>query len=101
MIKYPAFNPIALKIGPLRIHWYGIMYLLGFASAWWLARRRAAQPRSTWTAADVDDLIFFGMLGVILGGRIGYVLFYGLKVWVSDPWYPLTVWGGGLYVHAG
>src|SRR5215469_12321936 len=78
MIKYPAINPIALKIGPLRIHWYGIMYLLGFAGAWWLARRRAAQPRSTWKAADVDDLIFFGMLGVILGGRIGYVLFYGL-----------------------
>ena len=101
MIKYPAFNPIALKIGPLRIHWYGIMYLLGFAGAWWLARRRAAQPRSTWKPADVDDLIFFGMLGVILGGRIGYVLFYGLKFWASDPWYPLKIWEGGMSFHGG
>ena len=61
------------------------MYLLGFAAAWWLARRRAAQPGSTWTPNDVDDLIFFAMLGVILGGRIGYVLFYGLKFWADGP----------------
>jgi len=83
------------------VHWYGIMYLLGFASAWWLARRRAAAPRSTWKAADVDDLIFFGMLGVILGGRIGYVLFYGLKFWAGDLLYPLKIWEGGMSFHGG
>jgi len=101
MLKFPGFDPIAFHLGPVRVHWYGIMYLLGFASAWWLARRRAAAPRSTWKAADVDDLIFFGMLGVILGGRIGYVLFYGLKFWAGDPWYPLKIWEGGMSFHGG
>jgi phosphatidylglycerol:prolipoprotein diacylglycerol transferase len=101
MLKYPGFNPIALELGPLKIHWYGIMYLIGFAGAWWLARRRAAAPRSTWRPADVDDLIFFGMLGVILGGRIGYVIFYGLKFWAIDPWYPLKIWEGGMSFHGG
>jgi phosphatidylglycerol:prolipoprotein diacylglycerol transferase len=101
MLKFPGFDPIAFHLGPVKVHWYGIMYLLGFASAWWLARRRAAAPRSTWKAADVDDLIFFGMLGVILGGRIGYVLFYGLKFWAGDVWYPLKIWEGGMSFHGG
>jgi phosphatidylglycerol:prolipoprotein diacylglycerol transferase len=101
MLKFPGFDPIAFQLGPIRVHWYGIMYLLGFASAWWLARRRAAAPRSTWKAADVDDLIFFAMLGVILGGRVGYVLFYGLKFWAGDVWYPLKIWEGGMSFHGG
>jgi phosphatidylglycerol:prolipoprotein diacylglycerol transferase len=101
MLTYPGFNPIALEIGRVKVHWYGIMYLLGFAGAWWLARRRAARPGSTWMADDVDDLIFFCMLGVILGGRIGYVLFYGLKFWATDPWYPFKVWEGGMAFHGG
>ena len=101
MLKFPGFDPIAFQLGPIRVHWYGIMYLLGFASGWWLARRRAAAPRSTWKATDVDDLIFFSMLGVILGGRIGYVLFYGLKFWAGDPWYPLKIWEGGMSFHGG
>src|SRR3984957_9498071 len=81
MLGYPNIAPIALNLGPLHIHWYGVLYLLGFAAAWWLARRRAAQPGSSWTAADVDDFLFYAMLGVILGGRIGYVVFYGLPLW--------------------
>src|SRR5579863_6740854 len=93
MLTYPGFDPIAFQVGRVKVHWYGIMYLLGFAGAWWLARRRAAKPGSTWKADDVDDLIFFCMLGVILGGRIGYILFYGLKFWAADPWYPLKIWG--------
>jgi len=101
MITYPGFNPIAFRIGPVKVHWYGIMYLLGFASAWWLARRRAAKPGSTWKPNDVDDLIFYAMLGVILGGRIGYVLFYGLTFWGSDLWYPLKIWEGGMSFHGG
>jgi phosphatidylglycerol:prolipoprotein diacylglycerol transferase len=101
MLTYPGFNPIAFELGPVKVHWYGIMYLLGFAGAWWLARRRAAKPGSTWTANDVDDLIFFDMLGVILGGRIGYVLFYGLKFWAGDPLYPLKIWEGGMSFHGG
>ncbi len=101
MLKFPGFNPIAFQIGPIRVHWYGIMYLLGFACAWWLARRRARRPGSTWNANDVDDLIFFCMLGVILGGRIGYVLFYGLKFWAVDLWYPVKIWEGGMSFHGG
>ena len=101
MLTYPGFNPIAFELGPVKVHWYGIMYLLGFAGAWWLARRRAAKPGSTWTPNDVDDLIFFDMLGVILGGRIGYVLFYGLKFWATDLWYPLKIWEGGMSFHGG
>jgi phosphatidylglycerol:prolipoprotein diacylglycerol transferase len=101
MLVYPGFNPIAFEVGRVKVHWYGIMYLLGFAGAWWLARRRAARPGSTWKANDVDDLIFFTMLGVILGGRIGYVLFYGLSFWAADPWYPLKIWEGGMSFHGG
>jgi len=101
MVNYPGFNPIAFELGPVKVHWYGIMYLLGFAGAWWLARRRAAKPGSSWKPDDVDDLIFFCMLGVILGGRIGYVLFYGLKFWAIDAWYPLKLWEGGMSFHGG
>ncbi len=102
MIKYPNFNPIAFRIGPLKVHWYGIMYLLGFTGAWGLARYRASRPGSTWKAVDVDDLIFYCMLGVILGGRIGYVLFYGMTFWTAhNPWYPIEVWDGGMSFHGG
>ncbi len=101
MLRYPNFNPIALKLGPLEVHWYGIMYLLGFAAAWWLARRRAARPGSSWSATDVDDFIFYAMLGVIAGGRIGYVLFYGLPLWRADALYPLKLWEGGMSFHGG
>jgi phosphatidylglycerol---prolipoprotein diacylglyceryl transferase len=101
MIKYPGFNPIAFRVGPIKVHWYGIMYLIGFAAGWWLARLRAAKPNSTWKPNDVDDFVFFSMVGGILGGRIGYVLFYGLKFWAADPWYPLKIWEGGMSIHGG
>jgi phosphatidylglycerol:prolipoprotein diacylglycerol transferase len=101
MLTYPGFNPIAFQVGPVKVHWYGIMYLLGFAAAWWLGRRRAARPGSSWKPHDVDDLIFFSMLGVIIGGRVGYVLFYGLKFWSEDPWYPFKIWEGGMSFHGG
>ena len=92
MLVYPHINPIALQIGPLSIHWYGIMYLVGFAAAWFLARRRAAQPGSSWSAVEVDDFLFYAMLGVIIGGRVGYVIFYGLGNWHTDWLYPLNSW---------
>src|SRR5215475_9031945 len=101
MIPYPGFNPIAFSIGPVKVHWYGIMYLLGFGAGWTLARLRAAKPGSTWKPQDVDDLIFFCMLGVILGGRIGYVLFYGMSFWARDLWYPLKITEGGMSFHGG
>ena len=101
MLRYPGFDPIAFRVGPLKVHWYGIMYLVGFAAAWWLARRRASRPQSTWKPVDVDDFVFYAMLGVILGGRIGYVLFYGWSYWARDPWYPLKIWEGGMSFHGG
>jgi len=101
MLAYHGFNPIAIEIGPVKVHWYGIMYLIGFGAGWWLARIRAARPGSTWKANDVDDFVFYAMLGVILGGRIGYVLFYGLSYWGSDLWYPLKIWEGGMSFHGG
>ena len=108
MFQYQAVNKIALEIGPffgygpLKVHWYGIMYLVAFAAAWWLGRVRAKKPGSTWTLADIDDFMFFGMLGTILGGRIGYVLFYGMSFWTAeDPWYPIKVWDGGMSFHGG
>ncbi len=111
MIDYPRFNNIAFEIGPfdlhlftlhLKVHWYGIMYLVAFAVGWFLARLRAQKPGSTWKLTDVDDFMFFCMLGTILGGRIGYVLFYGLSFWTAkDPWYPIKVWDGGMSFHGG
>lgn len=101
MLVYPGFDPVALEFGPLKVRWYGLTYLIAFAVAWWLARRRAAQPGSTWQVTDVDDFLFFAMLGVILGGRIGYTLFYGMEFWLQDPLYLLRVWEGGMSFHGG
>jgi phosphatidylglycerol---prolipoprotein diacylglyceryl transferase len=103
MLTYPHIDPVALHVGPVQIHWYGIMYVIGFAAAWWLARRQAARPGSTWNAEQVDDLIFWAMVGVILGGRIGYVLMYVLPYEFSllqDDWlYPVKIWTGGMSFH--
>jgi len=107
MIEYPGFDNVAFRIpfgdwGSIKVHWYGITYLVAFAAAWWLGRVRARRPGSTWKAQDIDDFMFFGMLGTILGGRIGYVLFYGLSFWTAkDPWYPIKVWDGGMSFHGG
>jgi phosphatidylglycerol:prolipoprotein diacylglycerol transferase len=103
MLNYPDINPIALNLGPIKIHWYGIMYVIGFAVAWWLARREAKRPGSTWKAEQVDDLIFWAMVGVILGGRIGYVLVYVLpfeRTLLTQDWlYPFKIWQGGMSFH--
>jgi phosphatidylglycerol:prolipoprotein diacylglycerol transferase len=101
MLVYPGFDPVALELGPLKLRWYGLTYLVAFAAAWWLARRRAAAPGSTWKPVDVDDFLFFAMLGVIFGGRIGYTLFYGFEFWLEDPLYILKVWEGGMSFHGG
>lgn len=107
MLTYPHINPIAISVGPilgvgpLRVHWYGIMYLVGFVSAWLLARYRAGRPGSTWTALDIDDLIFYCAIGVILGGRIGWCIFYGHDV-IAENWLnALRIWDGGMSFHGG
>ncbi len=101
MIAYPEIDPVAFAIGPVRVHWYGLMYVVGFAAGWWLARRRAALPGSTWKPADVDDLIFFAAMGVILGGRIGWILVYGFDTVLENPWNVFRVWEGGMSFHGG
>lgn len=101
MIQYPAIDPILVAVGPLAIRWYGLTYVIAFAVAWWLGRRRAALPGSTWKPADVDDVIFYGALGVILGGRLGWVLFYGFERLLEDPLMVLRIWEGGMSFHGG
>ena len=101
MIAYPDINPVALEIGVVKIHWYGLMYLLGFATAWGLARTRAKDPRRDWSGAAVDDLLFYIALGVILGGRLGYVMFYDLGRFIDDPSLIVRIWQGGMSFHGG
>ena len=94
-------DPVAVAIGPLKIRWYGLMYLIGFAIAWFLARSRAKRPEFGWKIEWVDDLIFYAALGLILGARIGYMLFYGADTWTRDPVAILKVWEGGMSFHGG
>ena len=101
MFVYPEFDPVALHIGPLAVRWYGITYLAGFAAAWYLGKRRAARPGSPVTALQADDLIFYAALGVILGGRIGYMLFYGFDQVVANPLNLFRIWEGGMSFHGG
>lgn len=101
MITYPSIDPVIVSIGPLAIHWYGVMYVIGFAAAWLLARRRASAPNSTWKPIDVDDLIFFAAIGVIVGGRVGWLLFYGMEQVIADPISVIQIWKGGMSFHGG
>jgi phosphatidylglycerol:prolipoprotein diacylglycerol transferase len=104
MWVHPQFDPIALKIGPLAIHWYGLTYLAAFGLFMFLAGRRVAQPWNAaagWNRRDVDDLLFFGVLGVVLGGRLGYVLFYKPAYYLQHPLEILAVWQGGMAFHGG
>lgn len=96
---YPTIDPVALSLGPLQIHWYGLMYLFGFAGAWWLGRIRA--ERYGWTVTEVEDLLFYGAIGVIVGGRLGYAVFYDLTSNLDNPLNLLKVWQGGMSFHGG
>lgn len=101
MIAYPNIDPIALDLGPLKIHWYGVMYLVGFAAAWWLGVKRAQQPHSVIKPEQISDLIFYCALGVVLGGRLGYVIFYDLPSYLNTPTAVFKVWQGGMSFHGG
>jgi len=98
---YPALDPVAIALGPLKIHWYGLMYLIGFAGAWWLGKYRAQQPGSALRVSHVSDLLFWGALGVVLGGRFGYVFFYNFDRFLADPLWLFQVWTGGMSFHGG
>ena len=101
MLVHPDFNPIAFSIGPLAVRWYGLMYLVGFAAAWWLGSKRIRDNRAPITRKQFDDLIFFAVLGVILGGRLGYVLFYKPRYYAGHPLEIFAIWEGGMSFHGG
>lgn len=98
---YPHIDPIIFSLGPLSVRWYGLAYLVAFALCWWLGNRRADRPGSGWNREEVSDVVFFGAVGAVLGGRIGYTLFYGLEKALQDPLFIFRVWEGGMSFHGG
>jgi phosphatidylglycerol---prolipoprotein diacylglyceryl transferase len=104
MLTHPQFDPVALALGPVQIHWYGLTYLAAFGLFLVLAGRRVQQPwfaNAGWTKRDVEDLLFYGVLGVVLGGRLGYALFYKPGQYLANPAEILMVWKGGMAFHGG
>ncbi len=96
------FDPVAFHLFGWPVHWYGLMYLCGFLAAWWIGRLQLKRPAGRgWTAQMVDDMLFYGGLGVILGGRIGYVLFYNFGAFLDDPLMIFRIWQGGMSFHGG
>jgi len=101
MLTYPNIDPIAVALGPIKIHWYGLMYLIGFAAVYFLGQKRAAAPWSPIKPEAIEDLVTYGALGVILGGRIGYILFYNFDVFIENPIILFKIWQGGMSFHGG
>ena len=106
MLVHPQFDPVALHIGPLAIRWYGLMYLVAFTQfvllgRWRIAQRQPGQPLYGFTGKDVEDLMFYGVLGAVIGGRLGHVLFYGLSYYLAHPLHIFYVWEGGMAFHGG
>jgi phosphatidylglycerol---prolipoprotein diacylglyceryl transferase len=101
MLTYPQLDPELLTIGSVTFYWYGVMYLIGFLGGWLLGRVRVGKPGMLWSAAQVDDIVFYIVLGVVVGGRIGYLLFYDLPNFLHNPLIILEVWHGGMSFHGG
>jgi phosphatidylglycerol:prolipoprotein diacylglycerol transferase len=101
MLQHPQIDPVAISLGPLKVHWYGLTYLVGFLAGWWLGKLRARKPGSPITEVQMGDLLFYLALGVILGGRFGYVVFYNFDAFLADPLWLLRVWEGGMAFHGG
>lgn len=101
MINLPVIDPVALNLGPLKVHWYGIMYLVGFSAAWYLGRIRCLRSNGIWKEHEFNDAIFYCALGVVLGGRFGYVFFYQFDFWMENPLWIFKIWEGGMSFHGG
>ena len=98
-LPFPQIDPIIFEIGPVALRWYGLMYLVGFVAAYWLASRRL--HRTGWTSEQLSDLLFYCFIGVILGGRFGYVMFYSFSSFLENPLYLFKIWEGGMSFHGG
>ncbi len=101
VLQFPIIDPIIFSIGPIALRWYGFMYLIGFVFAILIANKAADKSNGLWTRDQVSDLLFYGFLGVILGGRVGYVLFYNFDYFLTDPLYLFKIWTGGMSFHGG
>ena len=101
MFTYSEIDPIALQLGPLAVRWYGLMYVIGILGGWWLGRVQARRPWSKLTEQQVDDMVTWIALGVILGGRVGSVLFYNFGDFIGDPLMLFRIWEGGMSFHGG
>ncbi|MCL4153966.1 UNVERIFIED_CONTAM: hypothetical protein GTU68_001307 [Idotea baltica] len=101
MLQYPQIDPVAIELGPLAIHWYGITYLVAFLAGWWLAKYRAAKPNSGWDPDEIGDIVFYIVLGVIIGGKLGSALFYQTEELFSNPLQTLNPMNGGMSFHGG
>jgi phosphatidylglycerol:prolipoprotein diacylglycerol transferase len=98
---YPDIDPVIVALGPFAVRWYGLAYLAAFVVCIWLGNRRAGEAWRGWTRQEVSDVVFYGAIGAVLGGRIGYSLFYGFETFAQDPLYILRIWEGGMSFHGG
>lgn len=101
MIPFPPIDPVAFKLGPVAVHWYGLSYIVGIGLGWGLLHDRAGRSNGRWTRDQIADLVFYAALGAVLGGRIGYILFYNLSSYLAQPLSILAVWRGGMSFHGG
>jgi phosphatidylglycerol---prolipoprotein diacylglyceryl transferase len=101
VLTHPNIDPVAFSVGPLAVRWYGLMYLVGFGAGWWLGLRRIKQGLAPVTRVQLDDMLFLVVLGVILGGRLGYVLFYKPGYYAAHPLEIFAIWHGGMSFHGG
>ncbi len=101
MLTFPLIDPVAISLGPIKVHWYGLMYLIGIAGAWYLLTKRVTKASSPVKPEALEDLIFYAAMGVILGGRVGYVIFYNFSSFIADPVMLFKVWEGGMSFHGG
>jgi phosphatidylglycerol:prolipoprotein diacylglycerol transferase len=101
MLVFPQFDPVAISVGPISIHWYGVMYIIAFGGAWVLANYRRNKIGNHWSSEQISDLVFYGAMGAVLGGRIGSVFFYNIDRFLDDPLWLFRVWEGGMSFHGG
>jgi phosphatidylglycerol:prolipoprotein diacylglycerol transferase len=98
---YPTIDPVAFHLGPLPVHWYGLMYLIGFLGGWGLLALRIRTSPRGFQQEQLSDLLFYAALGIIIGGRVGYMLFYDFGEWIHEPWRVFMIWQGGMSFHGG